>query len=86
MNRVDAMVPTTINGVRLPNLVLVRSDSIPKTGSKNNAITLSNAIIIPVTVSPIPNVFFKISGIIFSYNCQKELIDKKARPTKNVRL
>ena len=79
-------VPVIINGILRPIGVLTLSDSAPKIGSKNNANTLSAAIIAPVTVSPKPKVFFKISGITLSYICQKALIVKNAIPIKTVLL
>jgi hypothetical protein len=79
-------VPKMIKGVRLPSLVSTLSDKAPNKGSIIRASTLSMAIIAPVKVSPTPKVFFSISGMILSYSCQKELIDKNARPIKKVRL
>ena len=40
----------------------------------------------PKFLAGILKVFFKIKGITLSYTCQKVLIDKKASPTKIVRL
>ncbi len=79
-------VPHAIKGILLPIFVSTLSDSAPKTGSKNNANTLSAAISAPVTVSPSPKVFCKISGMILSYICQNADMDKNASPTKKVRL
>lgn len=39
---------------------------------------------VPVSVSPIPKVFCRIKGIILSYNCQNDEMDKKASPKKKV--
>ena len=43
----DINVPIKINGILLPILVFVLSDSVPKIGSKINAARLSRAIMIP---------------------------------------
>ena len=43
-------------------------------------------MMVPVIVSPMPNVFFKISGITLSYICQNALIDKNASPIRKVLL
>ena len=63
---VDAIVPTSMNGILLPTLVLVRSESVPKSGRRNKANTLSRAMMNPVMPSPRPNVYFKILGISLS--------------------
>ena len=81
-----SMVPVTIKGILFPAFVSTLSDRLPNSGSKNSASTLSAAIITPVTVSPIPKVPCKMSGIILSYICQKAEIDKNASPIKNVLL
>jgi hypothetical protein len=66
--------------------VFTLSDNAPNNGNRNKARTLSSAIKTPVTVSPNPNVFFNIKGIMLSYICQNAQIDKNASPTKKVRL
>ena len=86
MKRMVRIEPTTINGTRLPYLLVDLSLIAPKIGSMNSAKTLSIAIIEPASVSPISNVFLSINGTTLSYICQKALIDKKANPTRIVRL
>ena len=81
-----ANVPPSIYGMRFPILVLVLSESVPKNGSRNSASTLSAAMIAPENVSFMWNVFVSISGMTLSYICQKEQIDRNARPTRTVRL
>jgi len=66
--------------------VCVRSDSLPKRGSRNNASTLSSAMITPAISSGISKVFFKMRGTTLSYSCQNAQMDRKARPTRSVRL
>jgi hypothetical protein len=51
INKTAKKVPTIINGVRLPNFVLILSENAPNRGNKNNARTLSRAIITPVNIS-----------------------------------
>src|SRR5699024_6142966 len=80
------VVPTRIKGILLPILVLTLSDKAPISGNRNKARTLSRAIITPVIVSLNWNVLERINGIKLSYSCQKALIERKARPIKNVRL
>jgi len=46
------IVPATINGILLPSFVCTLSDSIPHTGSRKMASTLSSAMTAPVIVSP----------------------------------
>ena len=79
-------VPKRINGMRLPILVLVRSEMEPNSGSRNNARILSAAIIAPEKVSFMWKVFVRISGTTLSYICQNAQMDKNARPTRMVRL
>ncbi len=79
-------VPARIKGIRLPMGVLIRSESVPNSGSRNRARTLSAAMIAPVSVSPRWKVFLRIRGMILSYICQKAQMDKKAIPIKTVRL
>ena len=79
-------VPVTINGILFPNPVSVLSDIAPKIGSRKMASTLSAAIMAPVSVSPIPNVFCRISGIMLSYICQNAQMERKARPINTVLL
>ena len=66
--------------VRVPSL------SLPNSGSMNSASTLSIAMTTPIRVSSTAKLSFKIRGMMLSYTCQKALMDKKARPTKKVRL
>ena len=80
------VVPVKINGILFPIGVSTLSEMEPKSGNKNKAKILSAAIMVPVNVSPIPKLFFKIKGIILSYICQKEQIDIKARPISMVLL
>ena len=79
-------VPASMNGVRFPSGVSTLSESVPNTGSRKSARTLSIAISTPVTVSPSPKVFCRISGIMLSYIFQKAQILKNASPTKKVLL
>ena len=79
-------VPVKIKGILFPIGVSILSERVPKTGSRNRASTLSAAIMVPVNVSPIPKLFFKIKGIMLSYICQNELIDINARPISMVLL
>ena len=81
-----ASVPPMINGVRLPIRVLIPSENLPKSGSRNRASTLSNAMIMPAISSGIPKVFLRISGTTLSYNCQNAQMERNAMPTKTVRL
>ena len=81
-----AMVPPRMYGVLFPSLVFVLSDSVPKNGSRKRANTLSAAMMAPENVSFMWNVFVSISGMTLSYICQKEQIDRNARPTRTVRL
>ena len=71
--------------MRRPMRVWVRSDSAPNSGSMNSASTLSSAITTPLRASPAWKVFFRIRGMMPSYTCQKAQMEKKARPTSNVR-
>ena len=86
MKMTAKIVPTKINGVRLPRFVLILSDHAPKNGSRNSARMLSSAMMPPDSVSPIWKVYFKINGMMLSYTCQKALIARNANPIKMVRL
>ena len=59
-------VPMRIKGVRLPSLLLCRSEIAPKSGSINRASTLSRAIIAPEAVWERPNLLVRISGMVLS--------------------
>ena len=78
-------VPNSMKGMRLPRRVLVRSDSLPNSGSRNRASTLSAAMIAPETLSPMWKVSRRISGMMVSYICQKAQIEKNASPISSVR-
>ena len=73
-------------GMRRPTRVRVLSLSLPNSGSMNSASTLSSAMTTPMSVSSTAKVSFKISGIRLSYTCQNAQMDRKARPTRVVRL
>ena len=62
-------------------MVLVLSESEPKSGSINTAKTLSSAIIAPDKVWLRPNLLTSIIGTIESYACQNTLIKKNAKHT-----
>ena len=81
-----ATVPPTMYGMRRPTRVRVLSLSLPNSGSMNSASTLSSAMTTPMSVSSTAKVSFKISGIRSSYTCQNAQMDRKARPTRVVRL
>ena len=85
-NTAESSAPTTMKGIRRPSRVWVRSLRAPSSGRRNSARTLSSAIIAPLTVSPKWKLFLRISGMILSYSCQNAQIDRKAKPTKKVRL
>ena len=62
------------------------SDSPPNSGSRNRARTLSAAMMMPETLSPMWKVSVRILGIRLSYICQKAQMDRNAKPTSTVRL
>ena len=80
------IVPTRMNGVRRPRLLVQRSEIDPNRGSRNSAKILSSAITMPEAACAMPNLSVRIFGMIVSYACQKVQIRKKANPTKMVRL
>ena len=77
-----APVPARMKGIRRPT----RSLRAPNRGSMNRARMLSRDMTKPDMVSPRPKVFFRIRGIMLSYICQNARMEKKANPTKMVRL
>ena len=79
-------VPKRMKGIRLPRRVSVRSEMPPKMGSRNRASTLSAAMMAPEKVSFRWKVLVRIRGTMLSYICQKAQMDRKARPTRMVRL
>src|SRR5699024_11208466 len=81
-----AAVPPRMKGIRRPLLVSVRSEMAPNRGSRNRASTLSAAIMAPETVSLSWKVPARISVMTLSYICQKAEMDKKASPTRMVRM
>ena len=70
----------------MPNLLWVRSDSPPNRGSRNRARMLSAAMMAPDKVSLRWKVPVRIRFITLSYICQKAEMDRKASPTRMVRL
>ena len=93
-----AAVPMRMKGVRRPSLWLrQRSDSVPKKGSRkrarisappssHRARELSRAITAPARDSFMWKVSRRIRGMTLSYICQKAQMERKARPTRTVRL
>ena len=82
-----AAVPMRMKGVRRPSLWLrQRSDSVPKKGSRKRARILSSAITAPARDSFMWKVSRRIRGMTLSYICQKAQMERKARPTRTVRL
>ena len=59
-------VPTTIKGVRRPRLPICLSEIAPNSGSRNNASTLSAAMIMPDQAWDIPNLLVRIMGMVLS--------------------
>ena len=68
LNRATAatIVPTTMKGVRLPDLAVHLSEIAPKSGSINSAKMLSRAMITPDQVWDIPNLLVRITGMVAS--------------------
>ena len=82
-----ATVPARMKGVRWPSFRLrQRSDSVPKKGSRKRARILSRAITAPARDSFMWKVSRRIRGMTLSYICQKAQMERKARPTRTVRL
>jgi hypothetical protein len=78
------MVPIAMNGILLPNLVLVLSDQIPNAGRSIRAKTLSIAITTPLSTSPRLNEYLRIRGVMASYMVQNEVIAINAKPVSIV--
>ena len=83
---IAAALPKMMNGMRFPIFVFVRSERVPKKGSRNRASTLSAPMMTPASVSFMWKVCLRISGTTLSYICQNAQMDRNASPTSMVRL
>ena len=87
MSTTAAPVPPRMKGVRRPTLVSLHlSDRLPNRGRRNSARMLSAAMMTPVRDSSMWKVFRRMRGTRLSYICQKEQMERKASPTRMVRL
>ena len=60
------MVPVIMYGVRRPRLLVHLSESVPKSGSRNSASTLSAAMMTPERLCDMPNLSVSILGMMVS--------------------
>ena len=87
MRTTAAPVPARMKGVRRPTRVSRHlSERLPNRGSRNRARMLSAAMITPVRDSSMWKVLPRIRGTRLSYICQKAQMERKASPTRMVRL
>ena len=77
----DKIVPIKTKGVRLPRLVLMLSDHLPKMGRRNKDSTLSMPMTTPRKLLERPKARSKRRGTTKSYAVQKSIMMANAKPT-----